>query len=704
MLPRLVAFGLSLFVIPWIQEAPEGRTTNPAPAAPPTAPRKFALLIGVHDYPPQGMGAFQRIFGAANDVAALDGVLTSEFQFASEDVHVLVNREATLARVLGEFESWLIPSVKPNDVVFLYFSGHGSIVKDYAPRDAKTEWIGDTSYVLWDSRLDDAQGRHDLTDDQLLSLMTPLIDRGAHVCVVTDACHSAGGTRGAPRRKTPIRMAPEGKFGVSIKTLPKAWPKSVPFLEDDDPRRPPSDRYVHLAACRKYEGAQEWDQDLEGTKFSRGVFSMLLVETLREVAKQPGTWTYRDLYSGVMWRLAGYRQHLDQDQNPVPAGNLQQRVFAGAYRRPPGRFVATRLVSNRIDIDAGSIAGIEIGVQLEVFDRSGTRIGIAVIDRCDPAACSGTLVESESIPVDGTVYADWYGAPPSLGRIVIRDPTGVAKALVGDLECITFDDSPQYLALSGSLDAPATSDRLLITAPDGHVIVDQDLRFKDDAARAAAREFVVDKLRQEISYQQLVRVIGRHSDVRSEIALHDPTRTELEKVIREPSPIPLNARRNGLEHVFEVSHDPRSGNTQVGTIEVRNNDDEPLFVYVIAMTPKHERLQIYPNPNQEAEAEVPLEPNAPPRRVYFAIEIPSDWPSTTPFNEQYLVLTSTKWINVKALLNDDKTRGADEDADVPPFLRDALRGETMRGGIANEVKTRVGTQGFRLSIRVPESK
>jgi len=186
--------------------------------------------------------------------------------------------------------------------------------------------------------------------------------------------------------------------------------------------------------------------------------------------------------------------------------------------------------------------------------------------------------------------------------------------------------------------------------------------------------------------------------------LGDPTQAELEKTILDASPVPLNARRIGLEHVFEVSHDPRSGNTQVGTIEVRNNDDEPLFVYVIAMTPKHERLQIYPNPNQEAEAEVPLEPNAPPRRVYFAIEIPSDWPSDTPFNEQYLVLTSTKWINVKALLNDDKTRGADEDADVPPFLRDALRGETMRGGIANEVKTRVGTQGFRLSIRVPESK
>jgi hypothetical protein len=700
MLSPLVAFGLSLFVVPWIQDAQLGGSSDPVP----TAPRKFALLLGVHDYPPQGMGDFNRIFGAANDVAALESILNRSFQFAEEDIHVLVNRDATLEGVLREFDSWLIPTVKSKDVVFIYFSGHGSTVHDYTPRDAKTEWIGDSSYVLWDSRLDDAQGRHDLTDDELLSLMTPLIDRGAHVCVVTDACHSAGGTRGAPRRKTPIRMAPEGKFGVSIKTLPKAWPKSVPFLEDDDPRRPPSDRYVHLAACRKDEYSQEWTPPVEGDKNSRGVFTMLLIETLRVAANTPGIWTYESLYRGVMWRLPDYLPSLDYDQNPVPAGNVSQQIFAGAYHRPPGRFIVTRLDPARVDIDAGSLAGIEIGVQLEVFDRSGARIGIASIDRCEPTVSSGVWVECKDASVDGAVYADWHGAPPSLGRIVIRDPTGSAKALVGDLECVTFDDSPQYLALNGSLDAPATSDRLLITAPDGHVIVDQDLRFKDDAARAAAREFVVEKLREEISYQQLVRTIGRHSDVRAEIDLGDPTQAELEKTILDASPVPLNARRIGLEHVFEVSHDPRSGNTQVGTIEVRNNDDEPLFVYVIAMTPDHDRIQIYPHPASSAEAEVPLEPNDPPRRVHFAIEIPSDWPSTTPFNEQYLVLTSTKWINVKALLNNDKTRGADEDADVPPFLRDALRGETMRGGIANEVKTRVGTQGFRLSIRVPESK
>lgn len=676
-----------------------------SPATEPAAgPRKFALLIGVADYPSAGMESFRPIHGSTNDVLAVERTLRDEFQFATEDVRVLTDRTATLPRVLDAFDTWLLPQVKSADIVFLYFSGHGSVVPDLSPKRLSAEWIGDSSFVLWDSRRDGAAGRHDLTDDQVQSLIAPLIERGAHVCVVTDACHSAGGTRsGAAPRFTPIRLAPDGTEGVGAETLPESWPKSVPFLEDGDSRRPKPASYVHLAACRKNEPAQEWVPSDGGELASRGVFTMLLLDVLRQVAREPGGWTYEDLHRGVMWRLPPYQLALEHEQNPAPDGRIEQLVFSGAYRKPPGRFVVRTVGPELVEIEAGSIAGIEVGTQLEVIEKSGLVIGIVRIDSCDPVTCSGRWVSKTDVAVDGTVYADWHGAPPSLGRIVIHDPLGDAERFLGSVDFITFDRTPRYLALNGSVD-PDTSlpdrGRLRVVAPDGVVIVDEPIGQSDALANSAARDRVLSLLKDEISYQQLVRLLGRNSDVAVAVTVRAPSPDETGKRwINVDAMTPLVVEQVGLEPEYTATHDRRLNRKHLGVIDVANLDHEPLYVYVVSLMPDHDRELIFPRQGADAD-ERPIEPGEPPKSVYFAVDVPDSWPESAVYDDHYLVLTSTTKIDIRALLARETLRSGAEEDDIPQFLREALRGERMRGRNADDTATRVGSTGFRLAIRL----
>lgn len=700
MISTFLTFGL------WFAQVPATVPDSPPNRAPtPGGPRKLALLIGVKDYPAATAREFRQIHGATNDVAAMAATLREQFDFAPEDIRALTDRDATLGNVLREFATWLIPTAKSGDVVFIYFSGHGSVIRNLAPAAQGSEWIGDSSLVLWDSRLDGADGERDLTDDQLQSFIAPLVERGAHVCVVTDACHSEGVTRGGGQ-STPVRMAPEGTKGVGVESLPDEWPSEISFLEDGDERRARPDAYVHLAACRKDEPAQEWIPKEGGEPAARGVFSMLLVEVMREVARHPERWTYEDLHRGVMYRFKAYRVALDHEQNPSPDGHIEQLVFSGAYRKPPGRFVARALSSERIEFEAGSIAGLEVGTELVVFEKSGARIGVARIDACDAVSSAGRWIESEPVDVDGTVYADWHGAPPSLGRIVIQDPHGDAERFLGKTDFITFDRTPRYLALNGSV-SPSSAfpnrNQLRVVSPDGIVIVDEEIgppQASDASVLATTRERVLGLLRDELSYQQLVQLIGRNSDVRVSVTLRSPNAEELGRSWKNVDVMtPLVATQVGLEPEYAASHDRRWNQKHLGVIDVVNDDQDPLYVYVLSLMPDHSRALIYP-PNGGLADEPPLEPGAPPRSIYFTVDVPDTWPQSSVYDDEYLVLTSTVRIDVRALLRRETMRGGFDDEDVPPFLREACRGERLRGNSPAAPKTRAGTTGFRLAIRL----
>jgi len=92
--------------------------------APTALARPVALLIGINDY-----RTVTPLEGAVNDVQALRDVLVENWGFAPQDVHMVVNGEATHANILRELGA-LQQRSAPGDFVFVYFSGHGTSALD----------------------------------------------------------------------------------------------------------------------------------------------------------------------------------------------------------------------------------------------------------------------------------------------------------------------------------------------------------------------------------------------------------------------------------------------------------------------------------------------------------------------------------------------------------------------------------------------
>ncbi len=135
----------------------------------------YALVIGVDKY----KGAWPALLNAVNDAKAIEGMLKSKYKF--EVVHSMYNEQATREKIINEFE-WLVSNVKPQDNVFIYYSGHGEYKQElnkgfWVPVDAETQ---STSKYISNSDIQTFLGGI----------------KSKHTLLVSDACFSGDIFRG----------------------------------------------------------------------------------------------------------------------------------------------------------------------------------------------------------------------------------------------------------------------------------------------------------------------------------------------------------------------------------------------------------------------------------------------------------------------------------------------------------------------------
>ena len=153
----------------------------------PACAEKYALMVGVNDYVSESIPDLR---GCVNDVNLMKQVLTSEkYGFQEKNIRVLFNRDATLERILAEFDNWLVKQAGPEDVVVFHFSGHGSQAAD--DNGDETDDNIDETLCPTDIRTDAAF--RDLRDDVFGAAIAKL--RAGSITIITDSCHSGTGTR-----------------------------------------------------------------------------------------------------------------------------------------------------------------------------------------------------------------------------------------------------------------------------------------------------------------------------------------------------------------------------------------------------------------------------------------------------------------------------------------------------------------------------
>ncbi|MCB9309402.1 MAG: caspase family protein [Lewinellaceae bacterium] len=146
---------------------------------------KKALIIGVNDYAPIGVGG-PDLKGCVNDALDMANTLVI-CGFGVRNIRILTNQRATKANILRGM-TWLFKNCKEGDSLVLYYSGHGTRVTNMG-----------TDYEV--DRLDEAICPHDfnsgghITDDEFNKFFKTNLKPKVNLEVIFDCCHSGTGTR-----------------------------------------------------------------------------------------------------------------------------------------------------------------------------------------------------------------------------------------------------------------------------------------------------------------------------------------------------------------------------------------------------------------------------------------------------------------------------------------------------------------------------
>ncbi len=148
-------------------------------------PRSYALVVGISHYknlPKDAQLQYPNV-----DAESMYTVLISPEggQFPAENVHKLIDEQATVANIRKELETWLPSVTKPDDRVLIYFAGHGFVSNGtayIAPYDIDLNNIAGSAYPM------ETLGRD----------MGSKIN-GKWKVLITDSCHSGAITPEADR-------------------------------------------------------------------------------------------------------------------------------------------------------------------------------------------------------------------------------------------------------------------------------------------------------------------------------------------------------------------------------------------------------------------------------------------------------------------------------------------------------------------------
>ena len=150
----------------------------------PTRPRLRALLVGIAEYADPSYA----LEGPVNDVFLVSQTL-QEMGVEPDAIRVALNERATAAAI-RERLAWLLSDARDGDIMYFYFSGHGTQVPAYG-RDAEVDRI-DECLVPYDFNW---QTGNAIFDDEFAALYSQLPYKSKLVAMF-DCCHAGGMQRG----------------------------------------------------------------------------------------------------------------------------------------------------------------------------------------------------------------------------------------------------------------------------------------------------------------------------------------------------------------------------------------------------------------------------------------------------------------------------------------------------------------------------
>jgi hypothetical protein len=474
-----------------------------------------ALLIGINTYQPPGtaaehpagctygrceLKAFQNLDGSVNDAESMADLLTSaKFGFPTSQVVLLTNPAPPHARpgvtilpasqttrdgILAAMQKYLVDIPKRGDTVVFYDASHGSL-RVNSKGNKLTVLVGG-KYVHADSTLvpsDAYTGGYDVRDREMTHIFNAALDKGVHLTVIFDSCHSGGITRGIGPKYVERTLALD--------------PRDI--SEAPDTQTPPSERKENPALIFSAAQQDETAKEMPPTDPSaepHGAFTAALLETLEVLPADAPTSLVYERVRAVLEGSSVPDQEPDLDASEA---RRQQPLFGGAAGKS-GKVRSTALGANAdgaVTLDIGQAAGLGVGTEFtaEIPGKNGNPIvlrikelnGIArsTADVVSPAGATvnpGDIFDlSKWVPDESSVLRIWLWPSNLSQQQVLATASQVrasGAALVDDpaeqpwTHVLSWDGSQWILLKAGdtspvSLGATLTADALKQHLPAG---------------------------------------------------------------------------------------------------------------------------------------------------------------------------------------------------------------------------------------------
>lgn len=367
----------------------------------PEAPTRWALIIGINKYPFLGDADLD---GSVNDALGYKAVLQARFAFADDQVTVLLDEAATHDAILRALDD-LVGKVRDGDQVVLTYSGHGRRIAN--PDSPEADRMDET-FVPADSGSGFYPNR-DIRDDDFLSRILALTERGAYVTFICDCCHSSASlrdefstsTRGIAADRRRVEPAPQQ--AIMPPSQERGVPRMVARPRPATPLR--RERYVYVAACRDSEQASEHIEQSESGQQVQGALSFHLQREL--FACRAG-----ESMQAVIDRAFAALSTECPAQHPRAEGALSEAPLFVANRSASDSGQAIQetrvLVQRRFDksvvLNVGRLHGETAGSRYGIYppalmqrpDRSEPTIGLVEVTAVNATTVSAKILSEQN--------------------------------------------------------------------------------------------------------------------------------------------------------------------------------------------------------------------------------------------------------------------------------------------------------------------
>ena len=420
-----------------------------------------ALLVGVSELANQPQALWLQ--APRNDVMLMRDALLKQ-GFAASDIAMLadgVNGAALPeAQAIHEALAKLLAQSRSGDFVLLYFSGHGTRLRDIAKRYQEPDGLSE-NFLARDVRGtlgSDNVLTGDLRDADFDAWIQSFLAKNVFVASVFDTCSANSMTRGTADAPATAEGPSDDEVrwrGLRATQLTGGAAPVRPLTPPTPAEAVPRARYVAFFASESHQITPELRLPRKARNARpQGLLTWAMVEAL---SRKPATW--RDLFDGVLALYPSVIDELAQRfptrelPSPVAEGNLDAPLFANS-----GAPASTRPVWR------AQRSGDSLAIKAGLLDGLAQQQELRVIATLDDGAVRSAPATVAQIKLGGA----WLAVPAAL-----KDVSGSA------FWSVTPMTEPAAIALRVRADKPLPTG-LSLDYPAA-------IRLTDDAATADVR-------------------------------------------------------------------------------------------------------------------------------------------------------------------------------------------------------------------------